>query len=87
MAKVGDILKFPEPLMDLHKILLDKGGHYEVGVQQKYKPYQTADGVWHFKALDEYSKPKVILKAPNAYIDCGELSQYKDYEVVGRVEK
>ena len=87
MAEVGDILKFEKPLMEWHKKYLEDGAVYVVEHFRKVETYQTSDGVWHFKELEGYDPPKVFLKTKNGAMDCGELSQYKNYEVVGRIEK
>ena len=43
MIKVGDVLKFAEPLCDWHADFLDKGGKYILKQQHQLEIYQTED--------------------------------------------
>lgn len=84
MVEVGEVLEFKEPIHEFHRKDLEKGGYYSTWQTNKQKIYQTEDGVWHVEDLPELEPMRVCLKTRNGFLDCGELSQYKDYKVVGK---
>lgn len=87
MIKVGDILKFEKPIYEWHEKILSKGGRYVVGHFHKYRFFQTADGETKIEQLPEYDDLRLFLKTHNGSFDCGDLSKFKNYEVIGNVEE
>lgn len=83
MIKAGDILKFRKPIYEWHKKDLQNGAYYVIWQPNKSKIWQTDDGVWHVKDTDEFEPMRVGLQFKNGFMDCGELSQFKDYKLVG----
>ena len=86
MVKAGDILKFDEPLYSWDKEHLDKGARYIAIQHHKTETYQTKDGWWHFRELEELEPIKVCLEGRNFRFVYGYLSDFENkFEVVGSV--
>lgn len=87
-AEVGDILKFEKPIYDWHADDIAAGAYYVVTQDKKKKFYQTEDGWWHCKELDELDEPQLVLrgKEKGCYV-FGDFKNFADrkFEVVGHV--